>query len=405
MSLPIRAIHAEEALAFDRAMALAFGGDDDRSDLEHLLPTLELERTRCAFDGDEMVGTAGTYSFEMAVPGGTLGCGGTSFISVRNTHRRRGLLRGMMRALLDDGREREEPLAALWASESGIYGRFGYGPGAGRLRVTIDRAHAAFEAPVEAPDSLRLIDAKAAHELLPQVYEQVWRERPGHFARSAPWWEHRILHDPKSERMGGSSFRYVVYEQAGAPRGYLKYRVKPGTDEVANGEVWVIELHGVDVEARRALWACALEVDLTAKVRGWNQPEDIELPWWLADPRRLRQVRTDALWVRVLDVERALGGRAYAAQGGLVLGVRDPFCSWNEGSYRLEAGAGGAHCSPTSRAPEVELDVGALGALYLGGHRFKTLARAGVVRGTPDALRRADALFSWDRAPWCPEVF
>jgi hypothetical protein len=46
-----------------------------------------------------------------------------------------------------------------------------------------------------------------------------------------------------------------------------------------------------------------------------------------------------------------------------------------------------------------------LGMAYLGGHRFGTLGRCGLITGSPDALRRADALFTWDPRPWCQEQF
>jgi predicted acetyltransferase len=57
-------------------------------------------------------------------------------------------------------------------------------------------------------------------------------------------------------------------------------------------------------------------------------------------------------------------------------------------------------------APYLRLDVSSLGAVYLGGFTFEQLVQGGRVeelrRG---AARRADAMFSWHRAPWCPEIF
>jgi predicted acetyltransferase len=75
------------------------------------------------------------------------------------------------------------------------------------------------------------------------------------------------------------------------------------------------------------------------------------------------------------------------------------------GTYVLEAGSGGALCRISSESPEIELSAADLGAVYLGASSFQTLGQAGRVRGDAKTLRRADVLFGWHPAPWCPEVF
>jgi predicted acetyltransferase len=85
-----------------------------------------------------------------------------------------------------------------------------------------------------------------------------------------------------------------------------------------------------------------------------------------------------------------------------VLDVVDAFCPWNAGRWRLADDV-----AKRSRAPaQLRLDVSTLGSVYLGWFTFEQLARSGRVeelrRG---AARRADAIFSWHRAPWCPEIF
>lgn len=407
METTIRAIAPEEIPAMRENMGYGFGFDPMADEEEHFAALLELERTCCAFEGPTLVGTCGAYSLDLVVPGGALATGGTTLVTVRGTHRRRGLLRGMMRAHLEDVQARGEPLAALWASESSIYGRFGYGVAAWSSEVQIDRVRGAFACPPAASGRTRLVRGAEALKLLPQVYDAVYRERPGHFARSAAWWEHRRTYDPEWERGGASAYRYALYEEGGVPRGYLQYRIKhgaPGADAPATA-LRVVELQAGDPTALAALWRYALDVDLVDRIEAWNRPLDDVLPWLLDDPRRLRQLKRDALYVRPVDVAAALEGRVYSAEGRVVLGLRDPFLPQNEGAYALEAGSDGARCRRTSEEPELELDVADLGALYLGGNRFLTLARAGRVAGEPAALRRADAMFRWDPLPWCPEVF
>lgn len=363
----------------------------------------EAERTRCAFDGDEVVGTLGAFSLEMTVPGAVVPTAGTTAITVRPTHRRRGLLRGMMQAHFEEIRERGEPLSALWASESSIYRRFGYGEAALLSRERIARPHTALlpSARVEA-GRCRMVDRDEAQARMPGIYDRARRERPGMMARCDAWWRHRVLADRPYQRHGGTPLRRIVYERDGEPRGYLLYRMRHQGEAI---QLLVIELCGVDGEAESALYQLACGVDLVEELVFWNQPADSPLALRLADPRRLQRVVRDALWLRLMDVGAALSARSYAAEGRLRLEVRDAFWSDAQGCYRLEASGGGGRCERCREEPDLALDVADLAAAYLGGISFRSLARAGRARGSAEALARADALFATPLPPYNPEIF
>lgn len=407
MAFEVRAATESEIPAVIDAMALGFHtphADDETS----LRATGEVERSRCAFDGGEMVGTLGAYSFDLTIPGGSASCGGTTWVTVRPTHRRRGILRAMMRAHLDDARERGEPLAALWASESGIYGRFGYGPAAVLNRFVVDTAHADFARDVPGGGTTRLLSGETAREVLPPVYDEARRRRPGHFARSAAWWEHRSTSDAPEFRQGMGPLRHVVYERGSEPRGYLQFRANNGWHDATGlpaSSLFVVDLQALDAEAGAALWRFALDVDLISRVEAWNRPSDDPLPWLLADPRRLEWNRRDGLWLRLVDVGAALAARRYATEDTLTIEVRDSFCPWNEGTYHLDGGPDGAQCDRSDREAELRVDATDLGAVYFGANTWSTLAAVGRLDGTPEALRRADAMFGWPTAAWCPEIF
>jgi len=213
------------------------------------------------------------------------------------------------------------------------------------------------------------------------------------------------LRGPDMERRGGTRF-YVQYEEDGDVRGYARYRTRGDSENgLANGLLTVNELMAVDEATYAALWQYLFGVDLIGKIQAFHRPVDEPLFWMLADPRRLVRQPVDSLWLRLVDIPPALEGRRYAAPGRVVLDVRDPFCSWNEGRYELEAGAEGARCQRTTAEADITLSAADLGAVYLGGARLTTLRRAGRAEGEWETLRRADAIFSWDPLPWCPEVF
>jgi predicted acetyltransferase len=308
-----------------------------------------------------------------------------------------------MRAQLDDAHERGEPLAALWASEETIYGRFGYGVASFCGEISLAREHNSFAQPFEPQGTLRLIDADEALEAIPPVYEQIRREWPGMFSRSGLWWENREIADPEERRDGAGPKRWVAYEHDGSLEGYAVYRHKPGFEAgTTNAELRVLEALGTTPEALRDVWAYLLAIDWIATTKSSLLPPDHALFMLLATPRRARYRMGDGLWVRLLDVGAALSGRAYQGEESIVFEVADEFCPWNEGRWKLEGG----RAARTKDEPDLRLPVQSLGSALLGGVSFASLRRAGRLAEVKDgAIARGDSLFRWDRHPWCPEIF
>lgn len=355
-----------------------------------------------AFDGSAIVGGGGAFEFELTVPGGRVPAAGVTVVGVLPTHRRRGILRDLMRAQLDDFRARAEPLAVLWASEGRIYPRFGYGLASLCGDIDIRRTHAAYARPIEWVGEARLVPLGEAHELLAGVYKRVAAETPGMFARTPEWWQARVLADPEWRRFGGGEEACAVLEVDGRPEAYALYRVNFAFENgLPTGATVVIEAMGASPAAAAAVWRYLFDLDWMQRVQAFHLPIDHPLFLLLAEPAELRFRAGDALWLRLVDVEAALAARSYAGDGDVVVEVSDEFCPWNEGRYRLGADAG-----HTDDAAELRLDVTALASVYLGGFTFAQLARAERVEEVADgALARADALCRTDRAPWCPEIF
>jgi predicted acetyltransferase len=342
----------------------------------------------------------------MTVPGGVVPCAHVTSVGVALTHRRGGILGALMRRQLRETRDAgREPIAALWASEGRIYPRYGYGLAAPRLILAADTAEAGLPAP--AGGRLRLAEPTALLPELTAVYERVLADRPGWSGRDDRWWAH-VITDLPSRRDGASELRAVVHEGAdGVVDGYALWRVKSDWhDGSPAGEVWVQEVVAADPEAYRALWRLLLSVDLTRTARYWYATPDEPLLHLVAEPRRLGTRFTDSLWVRVLDVPAALRARRYAAPVDVVLEVSDPLLPENTGRWRVTGDATGAACEPTTDPVDLALDVGDLGAAYLGGVSLASLAAAGRVReARPGTLLPADTALRWHRAPVSLEVF
>ena len=408
MDITVRSIETGDLPDFVRANELAFGHHATDEDVEVERAVSEPARSLAALDGDRIVGTCGAYSLTLTVPGGTVPLAGVTQVGVVPTHRRRGILTALMRRQLDDLRDRGECLAGLWTAEGGIYGRFGYGPAAQLAQFDIERHRAAFAGPPLSPDgTITMVGREAAMAAMPEIYEAVRPHRPGMLVRTGPWWEH-VFADTEHFRDGAGPYFFALRRAPdGTLDGYAVYRVKGGwTDRGPDHEVRVRELLATSPGAYDALWRYCVETDLAARIRAWNRPADEPLMLMLADPQRLGLRVKDSLWLRLVDVPRALASRAYSVHDELVFGVHDAFCPWNEGSYRLESTAQGVRCEPVEGGADLVLDAADLGAAYLSGTRFSTLAQAGRVREeTPGALDRAEGLFAARVTPWCSNIF
>jgi predicted acetyltransferase len=380
-----------------------FNGPLTQDQFERFTQILPLERMHAAFEAAEIVGGAGAFPFELSVPGGrTVRCGGVTVVGVYPTHRRRGALRAMMTAQLHDLHERREAIAALWASEETIYGRFGYGLASWAGDVRIDRAWSAFAQPLERRGRLRFVEPDEALRTFPAVWETLARERPGVFSRSPQWWELRTLRMPQEE--SEHPRRFVALELDGAVEGYAIYRQFPSFEQgSSNARLEVREAVGATPQATAEIWRFLLDVDWYGTLEASLLPPDHPLFLLLANPRRAVYRMGDALWVRLVDVGPALAARAYRGDGSVVLEVRDAMCPWNEGRWRV---ASDGSVERTNATPELALDVSALGAAYLGAVSFAQLRSALRVEELADgAVERADALFAWRPLPWCPEIF
>jgi predicted acetyltransferase len=412
-SYPIRAIGPAEFPSFCAVPGQAFNSSYPPAGAMQLdLVTFEFDRSAAAFDGDQIVGTSCAFTFQLSVPGGQAACGGVSFVAVLPTYRRRGIMSGMLRHLLADIADRGEPLAALFASEPEIYGRFGFGCASEDLQLTIPRGDGRLIPPAVTGDGpvprLRVADPEQVRDGLAAVFATVAGRRPGMFARDDRWWQSRIA-DPEWARDGSTPTRWLVAEDDSGMRGYACYSVRPdwSQDGIPANRMRVAELMAIDPAATAALWTDLLTRDLIGEVCAVLRPVDDELFPMLAGRRRARASLSDGLWVRLVDVPAALSQRQYARDVDVVIEVTDDVLPANAGRWRLRAAADGkATCERTNSAAELLMPVHALGAAYLGGTRLGSLAAAGqLAEQRPGALAELSAAMSWDPAPWAPMIF
>ncbi len=405
-----RRVPLDDVDAFVRAGEAAFGLVADDDDIAFYSNLFDPDYAIAVYDEGRIVATASANPFELTLPAGAgqpfpaITVPGVTAVGVHPTHRRRGLLTAMMRRQIRDYRARGLLLAILTASEGAIYSRFGYGLASSFHSVALNTRQAALRAGAPGGGQIRLLDVDDARKVLPEVHDEWRRRRPGEISRLSPWWD-RYFDDPEKDREGGGGQFHAVHESTrGRPDGWATYRYHSSWGHgLPAHRVDLRGLVALDQAAHAALWRYLLELDLVGELTAAVVPADEPLRWLLNDPRQMRVTDVgDHLWVRIIDVPRALAARGYSTEDELVLDVRD------EGCFQLETGLASGSCRTARKGERVELTLGLseLGAIYLGGVRPSVLAAAGrVVEERAGALARADAAFRGPVAPYCSTDF
>lgn len=395
----LRSLAPGELAAFHECAAIAFHERVEGGDLERFARVEEPDRSWAAFDGTQVVGTATAYTMRLSIPGGDLECAGISWLTVLPTHRRRGLLTRLLDHALSDACERGEPLAALWATSGSLYGRFGFGAASFGDEVRIALGRSLPRALGDGDHTLTVQPVgRAAVPPLAELYERCRHVRPGMPSRTIDWWEARLLADP-------TLLVLVAHDGQRQPVGYALYR---STGAPPTAVIRLNELIATDPSANAALWRYLCALELAVEIEAPHRPTDDASAYLFEDHRRFGvEARHDCLWLRLLDVPRALQERRWATDVDLVLSLADARLARNAGTWRLETRADDrGRCSRTDRSPDVALDCADLAAAYLGAVPLARLAEAGrVVEHTPGAVTLLDEALRVPLAPWTPEHF
>ncbi|MCX4414743.1 GNAT family N-acetyltransferase [[Kitasatospora] papulosa] len=418
MSLDPRLVTAAEypdwlravGTGFLRASAAVPGEEEVAVRLAHT----DLARVQGVFDAGRCVATFRSFAQELTVVGGAkVRADAVTAVTVTPTHRRRGLLSRMMATDLAAAKERGDVVASLIAAEYPIYGRYGFGPAAWATEWEIDVPRAGLDPRARIPSEadggrIELVDGADVRKLGPELHTRLAARQHGVVSRDERWWQRSTGVDLPAYETWTEPF-YAVYRSAdGETDGLIAYRADDrwGDGKQPLNKATVVGMTAVTPAAERALWQFVCSIDWITTVRtGYRAPDDL-VPLLLPDPRAARVVTyADWLWLRVLDVPRALEARTYATGAALVLDVRDP-ADLAGGRFLLEVSPSGASCVPTTRDADLSLDVGELGTLYLGDESALRLAALGrIEEHRAGAAAEADTVFRAPRRAWCPDVF
>ncbi|WP_288782216.1 GNAT family N-acetyltransferase [uncultured Kocuria sp.] len=351
-----------------------------------------------------------------------LGLWGITGVSVSSTHRRRGLLREMMQSELEEAQRNGYPLAALTATEGGIYGRFGFGISTRLCTYDINLR----SKPRILPEVMEATGAEGGTiveaeprdlvELARDLNERRLQIIPGQISRSDKIIDDRLGivslgEESMKPRLKREAF---VYRGAKSVDGFAVIEHQGREHDVSRAKV--VDVQAATTAAWVALWDHLLQLDLVDSLildESPGQPLDA----LIANPRNVVLTEDeDLVWTRILDVQKVLEARRYPIDGDLVILVDDPM-GLVTGAYalRVKNGVGTVTASEelppvgqrgstseddadlVPEAPRVRFSVDRLASAVFRG--CKVEARFGVIRG--EGVVHATHLFSVDDEPFC----
>jgi predicted acetyltransferase len=407
VSIEIRPVAAEELAEFSALPSYVFADTRTAEEVQEqslLLP----EWTHAAFVDGRIATTFGAYPFQVRLNGAPVQMAGVTAVGTYPEFRRRGLLRQVMTQAISDERDRGQSIAILWASYGAIYQRFGYGLASVSRTYLCEPRNLRFnDAAPESSGGVRVMPKDEARPIIEGIYREYRRPRNLMIDRAPQLWDARLRN--KDLRCG------VYRNSAGEETGYLTFTTKetgrfeqptmlePGPDQYMQ----IFEAFALDPDAERGLWDFVASHDLVDRARWWNVDPSSSAPFFLLEPRDLRAVSGDGIWMRVTDVEAALPQRPYGDEGALTLRiVEDDIADWNIGSYRLETSGRESTVTRTTESPDLTMRPAQLAVLLAGNASATQLTRAGLLEAaSDDVLRRADRIFATEYAPWCPDGF
>lgn len=398
MAFEVRPARLDEMEQFHRVASTALMQSPTKS--ENVRP----EWTLCGFEDGKLATSMGFWPLTLCSNGGEAALSGVTNVGTLPVYRRHGHLRRIMtrhfEILHDEG---ERSIAALYASLTAIYQRYGYGVVTTHYHYTLEPRYIQFSSPFQPKGVLR----EAGNDefgLLVELYRKFRKNRMGYIHRGKAMWDKGVLVAPPP----GGTMNLVVYEENDEPLGYVIYVMspQPAGGTMPRGQIEIRDLVWLNNHAYRSIWAHFANMDLIGNIV-WNRvPGDDPLPHLILEPRMLKSTATDGLLARLVDVSKILTQRQYQENGVLIFKVIDDLCPWNRGSWKLETSEKGSQVAPTRESPQMTMPVSTLAMLFFGQINASEAMRMGRL----DA-HEIDALRVWDRVmrtlyrPACADSF
>jgi predicted acetyltransferase len=404
MAIEFRPVTASEMGQFGLVTSYAFAGEAGDGPENEFTKQVRPEWTLFAFDGAKLAATFATFPFTMGANGRALALGGVTAVSTQPEYRRQGLIRQLMTQAFQAMREKDQSVAALWASQAAIYQRYGYALSSIKRCYSIDTVDIHFFDGDRGSLPVTRINTLEGEKIADALYHEFIANRMGYLYRDKKLWQSRIF---KEKKKAGPIHVAVAFEGKQS-RGYMVYTMRHS--KVGHGtrfqEIDVRDFAWLSIDAYRSLWSFLAKHDLVGKVSWKYAPLDDPAPDFFVEPRLLHIKNYEGIWFRIVDLAAAVEGRGYQVSDKLTLEIAgDEMCPWNNGTWQIDASPEGTKVTSTTAPPDVTLSIKAMASLYTGFREARRLSGWGLIKGEAAAIERLSQLFATRYAPHCPDSF
>ncbi|MAU24250.1 MAG: hypothetical protein CL706_02425 [Chloroflexi bacterium] len=372
------------------------------------------DRLIAAFDTDinKIVGTGGADKYSMSVPGGnSISMAGIAFMGTLPTHKRKGIFSSMMNKLHCQAKERGDSIAGLWASQSLLYSRFGYGLATIREDWQINSNHANLSKAKNDSIRFELVDKNTALEEIPKIYDIFRTCQNGATDRTQGYWNYMLYEDEQTmyNKSGNSGFFFVIAYKDNKPSGYAFYNFDKESGvahEDDKGTLRVEEIISIDRETNNALWHYIFGVELVEEVTFNRRAPNDSLYLMLENPRKLKRDTIDGLWVRIIDPISMLESRTYNYKGNITISISGQNQKDIEGTYLIETDGTNTEVKKVKNKPDIYMRPSDLSSIYFGGTSPGEHFQAGNIDvDDHNSLRKLTKMFFVEQNPWCNTDF
>ena len=264
-------------------------------------------------------------------------------------------------------RERGQVLSGLHTPHDALYRRYGWERAESKISYSFEPK--AVKLRFRSSGGHTEPGSADAWERLDKIFQEKTRNANGPFVRSEHWWKYGVLDRFGRRQARSRTTSWSGWTSEGRDQGYVVYmnRNMAPQGNWTPQEIWIRDFEALTADAYIGLWEHMLTHDLAAKISGEMHPAD-PFRHICEDPFTVDTREPDGAMLRVVDVEKAFAQRPFVGTRPAVFTaqIEDRNLAWNKGIWRIEGAEGQMRAERTDAAPDVEMDVNALAAMFTG---------------------------------------
>ncbi len=299
-------------------------------------------------------------------------------VATNPIHRRKGFVRELFKHVFDEMHELQMPVSMLSPFKRTYYEMFGYVAASRGMEIEFDTRGLVHYINTELPEDIEMVQLDFHDdwtEYIDYCHTQGIRQHHGYVSP-------KILPEGFRQELRKDRIAIVVRDEQGI-RGSAIYAKK--RDETTGFAYFrILDFVYSDRPARDAiLQFFARHFENVGRIR-MHLPYGVNPFEFLIDPQMLIQSKlgSNPWMVRVMDVAGALNDLPAPTAGRLVIGVTDPLCAWNNGTWVVESDGKKLQATAAKMIPDIEMDIRGLSSLVYGALDPDEIIYRGMIRNT-----------------------